>query len=43
MNYEEWVKAGYPHWKCKKCGAIYVTIPIDDEFLCPMCRRLKNE
>lgn len=37
MNYEEWVTAGRPHWKCIVCQQILVTIPIANDFVCPSC------
>lgn len=38
MTSEEWIKAGRPHWQCQKCKGFMVTIPIADDFICPMCR-----
>lgn len=37
MTHDEWVAAGYPHWQCRECKRIYCTIPIADDFLCPLC------
>lgn len=38
MDWEEWVKAGRPHWRCVRCETIFVTIPQPDDFMCPNCR-----
>ena len=38
MNYDCWIQAGRPHWQCRVCMRIMVTIPIDDDFTCPGCK-----
>ena len=38
MTYEQWVQVGSPHWRCRGCMGIIVTIPIDDDFVCPLCK-----
>ena len=38
MNYDCWVQAGRPHWQCRVCMGIMVTIPIDDDFTCWSCK-----
>ena len=41
MTYDEWALANHPHWQCRKCLRIYVTIPLADDFICPLCLRGK--
>ena len=38
MTYENWVAAGRPHWQCRECLSIYVTIPQADDFVCHSCK-----
>ena len=36
MTNEEWIAEGRPHWRCRICKGIMVTIPQDDDFVCPL-------
>lgn len=37
MTNDEWIAAGRPHWQCKQCKGILVTVPIADDFICSLC------
>ena len=43
MKYKEWIKQGKPHWECKKCGGIIVTIPIDTNLICNSCKKKEQK
>lgn len=36
--YDEEVGEEKPHWQCQVCERIYVTIPIPEDFICPLCK-----